>query len=53
MSIAVVNLESQVVFLGDANVFTEALTLNLVEGLLSPEEIKTGFPNGNNPGLAG
>jgi hypothetical protein len=53
MSIAVVNLESQVVFLGDANMFTEALALNLVERLLSPEEIKTGLTNGNNPGLAG
>jgi hypothetical protein len=53
VSVTVVNLESQVVFLGDANVFPEALALNLVKGLLRAEEIKTGFPDGDNAGLAG
>jgi hypothetical protein len=40
------------VFLSNANVFAEAVTLNLVKGLFCPEEIKAGFPNRHNPGFA-
>jgi hypothetical protein len=39
-------------FLGHANVFAEAVALNLVERLLSAEEIKAGLSNGHNPRLA-
>jgi hypothetical protein len=52
VGVAVVNLKGQVVFLGHANVFAEAVALNLVERLLGTEEIKTGLPNRYNPGLA-
>jgi hypothetical protein len=52
VSITVVNLKGQVVFLSNANVFAEAVALNLVKGLFCPEEIKAGLPNGHNPGFA-
>jgi hypothetical protein len=52
MSIAVVNLKGQVVFLSNANVFAEALALNLVEGLLCAEKIKAGLANRHDPGFA-